>query len=67
MTPNRMNRAHWPTKENRQHLAILGFCPSMEKLPGMALNGTGKVFFPADPDLADILGDVDLDFENFNF
>ena len=25
------------------------------------------VFFPANPDLADILGDADVDFENFNF
>ena len=33
----------------------------------MAPNGAGKFFFPANPDLADILGDVDLDFENSVF
>ena len=26
-----------------------------------------EVFFAANPDLADILGDMDLDFENFHF
>ena len=26
-----------------------------------------EVLLPANPDLADILGDIDLDFENFNF
>ena len=26
-----------------------------------------EVLFPASPDLADILGDMDLDFENFIF
>ena len=31
----------------------------------MAPNGAGKVFFLANPDLADILGDTDFDFENF--
>ena len=35
------------------------------KLPGMAPNGAGKVFFL--PDLVDVLGDMDLDFENFHF
>ena len=25
------------------------------------------VFFPANPDLANILGDTDFDFENFDF
>ena len=33
----------------------------MENLPGMEL------FFPTNPDLADILGDTDFDFENFDF
>ena len=31
----------------------------------MAPNGAGKVFFPANPDLADILGRTDFDFEIF--
>ena len=26
-----------------------------------------ELFFPTNPDLADILGDMDLDFENFHF
>ena len=25
--PNRVNRAHWPTKENRQKIYIFSFCP----------------------------------------
>ena len=29
--------------------------------------GPGRFFFPANPDLADILGDMDSDFENFHF
>ena len=33
----------------------------------MARNGTGRIFLGANPDLADILGDMDLDFENFHF
>ena len=32
----------------------------------MAPNGPGG-FFPTNPDLADILGRTDLDFENFHF
>ena len=38
-------------------------------LAEMAWNGAGKFFFfpPANPDLADILGDLDLDFESFYF
>ena len=31
----------------------------------MAPNGAGKVFIPANPDLPEILGDMDLDFVNF--
>ena len=46
MTPNRVNRAHWPTRENRQILYILfDFFGPWRKLPGMALNGAGKLFF----------------------
>ena len=38
----------------------------MQKLPGMAPNGAGTFFFPANPYLADILGDMDVYFENFH-
>ena len=46
---------------------FFGFVRSMEK---MAWDGTKwgrEGVFPANPDLADILGDMDLDFENFQF
>ena len=59
MTPNRVNRAPWPTKENRQTVHgknRLGW-------PKWGWEG----FFPANPDLADIWGDMDFDFENFHF
>ena len=39
----------------------------MEKLPQMAPNGAGRIFFPTNPDLADILGRTDLDLEKFLF
>ena len=39
----------------------------MEKWPRMAPNGALEVFFPANPDLADILGRTDLKFETFYF
>ena len=33
----------------------------------MAPNGAGCIFFPTNPDLANIVGRTDLDFENFYF
>ena len=33
----------------------------------MAPHGAGRIFVPTNPDLADILGRTDLDFENFYF
>ena len=38
----------------------------MEKLLEMAPNGA-RTIFPTNPDLADMLGDTDFDFENFIF
>ena len=65
--PNRVNRAHWPTKENRQHFGIFWIFPAYEKnglrWPQIGPGG----FFPTNPDLADILGRTDLNFENFYF
>ena len=33
----------------------------------MTPKGAGSCFFPTNPDLADILGDTDFDFENLDF
>ena len=58
------HRAHWPTKGNTQKFIIF---------PAHTKNWLGgpkwgrEVLFPANPDLADILGRTDLDFEKFYF
>ena len=36
-------------------------------MPGVAPNGAGRLFCPANPDLADILGDMDFEYEIFFF
>ena len=65
---DRVNRAHWPTKGNKQKNNVFVFVCfwSMEKMAWDGLKWARKVFNPANPDLADILGDMDLDFENFH-
>ena len=46
MTPNQVNRVHWPTKENRQaHIFVCLLSVHGKNLPGMAPNGAGKLFF----------------------
>ena len=67
MTPNWVNRAHWPTKGNTQILDIFRFVRSMGKIAWDGMKWGREVIFPANPDLADILGNMDLDFENFKF
>ena len=64
--PHRVNRAHWPTKEsktNSEH--FFDFFGPWKKWPQMAPNGTLEVFVPTNPDLANIFGRTDLNFENF--
>ena len=39
----------------------------MKKWPQMAPNRARRIFVPTNPDLADILGRTDLNFENFYF
>ena len=44
--PKRLNRAHWPTKENsKKKIQVFIFSGPRKKLPGMALNGAGMLFF----------------------
>ena len=64
MTPNRVNRAHWPTKEDKQFVCLLlHFSGLWKNVPEIAPNGAGSCFVPANPHLADILGDTDFDFK----
>ena len=63
--PNRVNRAHWPTMENRQ---ICSFFLLFSVHGEMAWDGPKwgqEDCFPTNPDLADILGRTDFDFEKF--
>jgi len=57
--------AEWLTKENRQTLCtFLHFSGPRKKNAGMAPNGAGSFFFfRANPDLANILGHTEFDFE----
>ena len=65
--PNRVNRAHGPTKENRQKFCIFPIFPAHAKNgPRGPQMGPGG-FFPTNPDLADILGRTDFDLENIYF
>ena len=65
--PNRVNRAHWPTKENRQFFRFFSIFPVHGK-NGLRWPQMGpRAFFPTNPDLANILGRTDFDFENFYF
>ena len=67
MSPNRVNKAHWPTKENRQMFYIFLICSVHGEKVWDGPKWARKVFCPANPDLANILGDMDLDFVNFRF
>ena len=46
-------------------LAIFGFSRPMEKIAWDGPKWGREGLVPANPDLADILGDTDFDFENF--
>ena len=60
-----MNRAVWPTKKNRQNLGIFLIFLAHAKNCLKWYMGP-ELFFLTNPDLADILGDTDIDFENFH-
>ena len=63
MDLNRVNRARGPTKENRQNFCMFPmFLTYAKKYVKWNEMGPG-LFFPTNPDLADILGRTDLNFE----
>ena len=53
-----------PRKIGKTYLFFTFFGP-WEKMFEMAPNGARRIFVPTNPDLADILGDTDFDFDNF--
>ena len=67
MGPHRVNRGPLATKENRHFFGIFLIFPAYGKnglrWPQIGPGG----FFPTNPDLANILGRTDLNFENFYF
>ena len=67
ISPNRVNRAHWPTKENKQNLCNFWILPAHAKNGPRWPQMGQEDFFLANPDLADILGRMDFVFENFDF
>ena len=59
---------HWPTKENRQNISIFFDFPGLwTKMASGGPKQGREDSFPTNPDLADILGRTDFDFENFYF
>ena len=64
--PHWVNGAHWPTKENIQNFGLFTFSAHGKNGLGWPQMGSGG-FRPTNPDLADILGRTDLNFENFYF
>ena len=62
MTLNRVNRRHWPTKENRQHFRMFCICSVHGQIGLKWLQMRPGCFFTTDPDV-DILGDTDVYLE----
>ena len=64
--PNRVNRAHWHTKENQQNITILfAFVQPMVNWPEMTPNGARNIFV-TNPNLVDMLDRMDLIFERLH-
>ena len=66
--PNRVNRGPLAHQGKfAKFLHFLDFSGLWKKWPQMAPNRAGRIFVPTNPDLANILGRTDFDFENFYF
>ena len=64
-TPPQVNRARWPTEEISK-ISTFCFWPA-QKIAWDGPELGREFFFPANPDLADIFGDTDFNFEIFYF
>ena len=53
--------------ENKQNFHIFAIFWSTQKIAWEGPKWGREVLFPANPDLANILGDTDFDFENLHF
>ena len=62
-----MNKAHGPTKENRQNLLFFWIFPAHAKNGPRWAQMDPVWFFPTNLDPANILRRTDFDFENFYF
>ena len=56
-----------PLRNIGKHRCLFAFFRSMEKIVPDGPKWGQEDFFRTNPDLADILGDTDFDFENFYF
>ena len=64
MTPNRVNRVHWPTQENSIFFVCCVRCfRSMEEIAWDGPQWGQEDFFPTNPDLADILSRTEFNFD----
>ena len=61
IAPPRVDSSKGPPREIGMSFTFFGFVRPMDKIAPIV---AGKLYFPANPDLVDILGDIDLDFEN---
>ena len=65
--PNPVHSSHWTTKENRQKIRSFHIFRWMQKIDLKWPQRGSEWFFPTTPDLHNILGRTDFDFESFHF
>ena len=65
--PAFLSAAIGPPRKIGESFAFFGFFRPTQKMGWEGPKWGREVLFPANPDLADILGRMDFDFENFYF
>ena len=67
IAPPRVDSSKGPPRKIGKILAFFGFFRPTQKIARDGPKWGREVLFPTNPDLADILGRTDFDFENFYF